>query len=327
MHSLTDSFDRKFSYLRVSVTDACNFRCVYCLPNGHHKEKEAEPYLTVDEIRRLVTAFAEVGFWKFRITGGEPTLRRDILDILSTTARVPGVRKLTLSTNGYRLKQMAGEFLKAGVSQLNVSVDSLDSRRFHQITGQDRLGDVLEGIFTALALGFEAVKVNVVLMKGLTDSEIDDFISWVADVPVCVRFIELMQTGENRALFDFRHLSSSALQLKLVRLGWKRLERTEGAGPAVEFSSPGYRGTIGIIAPYSRDFCSTCNRLRINSRGGLRLCLFGDGDYSLRHLLQAENDKERLKEIISALILEKKVSHSLQDGLVGRTSNFATIGG
>ena len=254
-------------------------------------------------------------------------MRRDILDILATVARVPGVRKLTLSTNGYRLKQMAGEFLKAGVSQLNVSVDSLDAQRFHRITGQDKLVDVLDGIFTALTLGFEAVKVNVVLMKGLTDSEIENFIAWVADVPVCVRFIELMQTGENGSLFDLRHLSSSALQLKLVRSGWKRLERAEGAGPAVEFSRPGYRGTIGIIAPYSRDFCSSCNRLRINSRGGLRLCLFGDGDYSLRHLLQADSDGERLKKMVSTLLLDKKISHSLHDGRIGHTSNFASIGG
>ena len=327
MFALQDTFERKFAYLRLSVTEACNFRCVYCLPNGLSRQPEPENYLSVPEIRRLVSAFSGMGFWKIRITGGEPTLRVDILEIAKSVAEVPGVTRVALSTNAYRLKKIARDLKSAGVTHLNVSLDSLDRETFHEITGFDKLSDVLSGIETALGLGFAGVKVNAVLMKGRNDEALSTFQEWIRDIPVSVRFIELMRTGENENLFSRHHAPATFLQEQLLVQGWKRLARLDGDGPAVEFRHPDYAGAIGIIAPYSPDFCSTCNRLRISSRGDLRLCLFGEGGYSLRHLLQSDDQEGELQETVHRLMGEKKESHYLQEGQYGSTRNFASIGG
>jgi len=171
--TLVDGFGRAFHYLRLSVEDACNFRCRYCLPHGYHKS-EADSPLSVAEIGRLTAAFAQLGFWKVRLTGGEPTVRQDIIEIARTVASVKGVRRVALSTNGYRLKELALELKDAGVAAVNVSVDSLSAERFAELTGKDSLGDVLAGIDKSLSLGLET-KVNAVLMKGFNDNEFDKF--------------------------------------------------------------------------------------------------------------------------------------------------------
>ncbi len=327
MRALADSHGRRFHYLRLSVTDACNFKCVYCLPYGYRKPAGAKAPLSVLEIRNLVSGFAAMGFWKVRLTGGEPTLRRDIVEIAHEVSSVAGIQKVALSTNGYRLAQLAGPLRAAGVNALNISVDSLDKERFWKITGQDRLHDVLKGIDAAFSLGFSAIKVNVVLMKDHNDLDLDSYLKWVRRAPVSVRFIELMRTGDNRELFKTRHLSAGTIQLKLLALGWSMRRRAEGDGPAVEFEHPGYAGRIGLIAPYSTDFCRSCNRLRVSSQGGLRLCLFGEQDHSLRHLLRFEHQKNELIAAVHGRIGEKAATHYLHDGKYGNTQDFAAIGG
>lgn len=327
MHRLIDSFGRDFHYLRLSVTDVCNFRCVYCLPNGYQKPERAEEPLTVDEIRNLVAGFAELGLWKVRLTGGEPTVRRDFLELAAAVAATPGIRKVALTTNGYRLKQLASELRHAGITSLNVSVDSLDPGRFREITGTDRLDEVLDGIGAALKAGFETVKVNAVLLRDLNDADLEAFLKWTVDVPVSIRFIELMRTGENEELFRRRHLSGGEVKLRLLRQGWSLRERAPGDGPAVEFEHPEHRGRIGIIAPYSQDFCRSCNRLRVSSTGGLRLCLFGEKDHALRPLLQHESQREELIASVRGLMDRKAVSHYLHEGIYGNTGNLAAIGG
>lgn len=327
MHELADSHGRRFQYLRLSVTPACNFRCVYCLPNGYQRPAGAQAPLSVSEIRNLVSGFAAMGFWKVRLTGGEPTLRRDIVEIAHEVSSIPGIRNVALSTNGYRLAQLAAPLRAAGVNALNVSVDSLDAERFQKITGQDRLHDVLKGIDTAFSSGFSAVKVNAVLMKDLNDRDLDAYLDWVRRAPISVRFIELMRTGDNRNLFERHHLSAGTIQLKLLASGWTMRRRSEGDGPAVEFEHPDYVGRIGLIAPYSPDFCQSCNRLRVSSQGGLRLCLFGEKDHSLRHLLRFENQREGLIAAVRGLIGEKAATHYLHDGKYGNTQDFAAIGG
>lgn len=327
MGQLHDQFGRRFHYLRLSVTEVCNFRCVYCLPDGYKKCAPTPIPLRIDEIRNLVTAFSELGLRKVRLTGGEPTTRTDLLDVIRAISDVEGVRKVALSTNGYSLKRRVLEYREAGVTALNVSVDSLDSKKFHEITGQNRLSEVLDGLETALSLGFESIKINTVLLKGVNDSDLGQFLDYVKDRPIALRFIELMRTGDNGAFFNERHLNSAILRHRLESMGWTEGVRKIDDGPAVEFSHPSFSGRIGIIAPYSKEFCKTCNRLRVSSTGDLRLCLFGENHYSLRPLLQSSTQRNELVDTITGLIGEKPLSHLLSIQEMGKTRHLAEIGG
>lgn len=323
--TLADSHGRTFTYLRLSVEDACDYRCLYCLPGGYKKE-EPEPPLSVDEIRRLVAAFAGMGFWKVRLTGGEPTVRRDIVEIAAAVAKTPGIRRTALSTNGARLAELAGGLAAAGITAVNVSVDSLDPERFRQVTGRDDLPKVLAGVERALALGL-TVKLNAVLMKGLNDGEFARFVEFTRNRDVSVRFIELMPTADNMDFFAARHLKAESLVAWLNENGWTEQARAEADGPARRFTKEGHAGSVGVIAPYAKDFCASCNRLRVTSRGRLRLCLFAEGEHSLRPLLQKDSQLSELQNSVSALIGRKDASHYLPEGRLGDTRHFAAIGG
>jgi len=281
----------------------------------------------VPEIRRLAEAFAGTGTWKIRLTGGEPTVRKDFCEITRTVADVSGIRKVAFTTNGYKLPERAGEYYAAGLRAINVSIDSLDPRKFQEITGHDRLDEVVEGVQRALDVGFESVKINAVLLKGLNDDELGGFLDFIAKRPVSLRFIELMQTGDNLEYFRKHHLPATVVREKLLARGWHLLGHEEGAGPAVEYAHRAYQGRIGIIAPYSKDFCKTCNRLRISARGNLQLCLFGECGHSLRHLLQDDGQKEELQKTVMRLMQVKKASHFLHEGDTGIRKNLASVGG
>jgi len=326
---LTDSYDRKFNYLRLSVTETCNYRCVYCLPNGCEKSSYAP--LSVPEIRNLVTAFASLGVSKVRITGGEPTAREDIVEIVEAVASVPGIKTTALTTNAYRLSSLLSALKLAGLNAVNVSVDSLNINRFDEITGartdQGRLLKAINGIEHALALGISSVKANVVLLKGMNDAEIPAFFEWAKETPISVRFIELMQTADNSKLFAQRHLATSTLQKTLLNGGWTPRNRRAGDGPAQVYQRTGYRGTIGLVAPYSTNFCKSCNRLRVTSTGALRLCLFGEADYPLRPLLQHPLQCDELRSTINGLLVNKGRTHRLSEGMFGNTRNLAAFGG
>ncbi len=322
---LKDSFGRKFPYLRLSVTEVCNFRCTYCLPNGY--QKASRDFLTLPEIRRLVSAFAGLGTHKVRLTGGEPAVRRDLTDIAHTISAIHGIRTVALTTNGYNLKQNAKAYFDAGINALNVSVDSLDPGRFRAITGQDRLADILAGIEAAKAAGFTNIKINSVLLKETTDHMLPDFLAWIKREALSIRFIELMQTGENREFFAKHHVSASAIIGQLLEHGFVPVIRKPDAGPAQEFTHPDYAGSIGIIAPYSKDFCRNCNRLRVTSRGKLMLCLFGEGGYDLRPYLQQDEGGEALMDAIAHALHFKHESHYLQQGITGSTAYLAMLGG
>lgn len=322
---LKDSFGRKFPYLRLSVTEACNFRCTYCLPNSYQKTDCS--FLTLHEIYRLVAAFAALGTHKIRLTGGEPTVRRDLIQIAHAVRNIAGIRTVALTTNGYNLKQNARAYFDAGINALNVSVDSLDPKLFHAITGHDKLTHVLEGIEAAKAAGFTKIKVNSVLLKGITDRALPDFLAWIKRETLSVRFIELMQTGESHEFFAAHHVRADILISQLLDHGFVPAIRKPDAGPAQEFTHPDYVGTIGIIAPYSRDFCKSCNRLRVTSRGKLMLCLFGEGGYDLRPLLQHDDQREELMEAIATALHFKHESHYLHQGMTGSTPHLASLGG
>lgn len=316
---LSDGFSRTFHYLRLSVTEVCNFACGYCLPNGHEKVTGAAPELSRAEIVRLVRGFAALGLWKVRITGGEPATRADLADVIRDVAAVPGVRRVALSTNGYRLEDLVG----AGFAQVNVSIDSLDSATFARVTGRDQLAAVLRGVDAALARGI-VVKVNAVL---LPDTDVTAFAEWVRDRPVVVRFIELMQTGDNVAYFRRHHTRADALRARLRSDGWVQRPRAIGDGPAEEYRREGFRGGLGVIAAYSPGFCETCNRLRVSSRGRLRLCLFGDGDHDLRPLLQDDADLPALANAVRSALGQKAEGHRLREGIPGDMPRLAVIGG
>lgn len=323
---LEDRFGRRFPYLRLSVTDVCNFRCNYCLPDGYQKH-DGPSFLSVDEIRRVGRAFAGLGTWKIRLTGGEPTLRGDFPDIIEELRAVPGIERLAFTTNGYRLPERAAEWHRAGLDAINISLDSLDPERFHAITGHDRLDEVLRGVDAAIDAGFSSVKVNTVLLQGMNGAELDTFIDYVHARPIALRFIELMQTGDNDTFFRNYHLSGESVAQQLARRGWRETERGPADGPAREYSHPDSRGRIGLITPYSKDFCDTCNRLRVSATGDLHLCLFGDGGRSLRDLLQHDHQTEELQERLLELMRLKRSGHFLHDGDPGATPQLASIGG
>ncbi|WP_066015582.1 GTP 3',8-cyclase MoaA [Endozoicomonas atrinae] len=326
MQPLQDLQGRKFPYLRLSVTDLCNFRCNYCLPDGcldhHHSEA-----LTIDEVRRLVTAFASVGVEKIRLTGGEPTLRQDFSDIVRTIKQIPGIKKLAMTTNGYKMDQRVTDWLDAGIDAINVSVDSLDPRAFELITGHNRLREILSGIQNAFDHGLPSIKVNAVAMKGINDDELDAFLDWIRDYPVSVRFMELMQTGNNLEFFQKHHFSGKKIQELLLERGWVRKVRLYDAGPAQEYCHSNYEGTIGLIMPYSKDFCNDCNRLRITSLGQLQLCLFAESGIDLRDLLQSDGQQEELLARIRDSLRLKEDGHFLDQGWTGGTQSISQVGG
>lgn len=323
--TLKDSFDRAFRYLRLSVEDACNFRCVYCLPEGYKKTQQAPP-LSRDEVGRLLRAFAELGLWKVRLTGGEPTLRQDIVELVETAVATPGVRAVALSTNGHRLRELAPRLKSAGLSSINISVDSLDPGRFEELTGRRLLAEILSGVEDCLSLGLKT-KLNAVLLAGLNDGELGSFLDYARNRPVEVRFIELMRNGATLPIFEQRHLSAKAVLDLLAERGFSEEPRGPADGPARRFSHRDFHGKIGVIAPYSPDFCSTCNRLRVTSRGGLRLCLFAEEDFDLRPLLQEDGQREALKTRVRELLGRKEPSHYLPEGRYGGAKNFAVMGG
>ncbi|MCG6304304.1 GTP 3',8-cyclase MoaA [Vibrio vulnificus] len=323
-----DRFHRKFYYLRLSVTDVCNFKCTYCLPDGYQPSgQKNSSFLNLAEIRRVVKAFADCGTSKVRITGGEPSLRKDFTDIIHTVASTQGIKRVATTTNGYRMEKHIGEWKEAGLNQINVSVDSLDPRMFHQITGENKFHQVMSGIDRAFEVGFEQVKVNVVLMKDLNHNELPAFLHWIKHRPIQLRFIELMQTGEMDTLFQQHHVSGVAIRNHLIANGWLLKVKAANDGPAQVFVHPDYQGEIGLIMPYEKDFCASCNRLRVSAKGKLHLCLFGDRGVDLRDLLQQDSQESALIERIQAELQTKSVSHFLNDGNTGMTPHLASIGG
>ena len=322
---LTDNFGRRFSYLRLSITDVCNFSCTYCLPDGYQCDQPRD-FLSLCEIKRITKAFAELGTEKIRITGGEPALRKDLPEIIRICKETPGIKTVAITSNGFKLPEHLPQWLDAGIDAINISIDSLDPRQFHAITGHDKLKTILTGIDMALADGRASVKVNTVLMRDHSGREIQSYLDWLKDTPITLRFIELMQTGDNKKFFDAQHVQGSRIKQNLILDGWLPVIQHKSAGPAQEFYHPNYQGKVGLIMPYSKDFCSSCNRLRISSSGKLHLCLFGEEGLSLREELQSD-DIEPLQAKILALLGDKKATHYLHEKLTGATKHLAMLGG
>ncbi|WP_427981777.1 GTP 3',8-cyclase MoaA [Agarivorans sp.] len=323
---LSDAFNRQFFYLRLSLTDECNFKCNYCLPDGYHCEAPKQN-LSLSEIERLAASFASLGTNKIRLTGGEPSLRKDLTEVMEICANTPGIKQLAMTTNGFRLASQAKRWKQAGLSHINVSVDSLDPRQFELITGTKTFTKVMAGIDEALNQGFSAVKLNAVLLKAEAQQTFEKYLQWIKQRPVEVRFIELMQMGERPEYFAQHHINGAGFKQYLLREGWEQQIRAHNAGPAQVFHHPDYAGKIGLIMPYAKDFCATCNRLRVSSQGKLHLCLFGEEGVELRDLLQQPEQQAALCQRIESALQTKKVSHFLHQGNTGATPHLASIGG
>ena len=329
MNKMSDSFGRSFPYIRLSITDVCNFKCGYCLPNGYFKAENKPGFLNLDEISNLVAAFTKLGVSKIRITGGEPTVRKDFFEVLRNIKSEHKINNLVITTNGYKLNEIAEELIATGINGINISIDSLDRNKFKEITGKDRLPQILEGINILQNKGFKNIKVNAVLLKNVNDS-LEEFQNWerfINNNEIDFRYIELMQTGDNLEYFKKYHISASNFRKYIESTDWKEISQIRDAGPSINYVHYKLKGKFGIIAPYSKDFCITCNRLRITAKGELRLCLFGNTGANLRPYLQNQNQKDELVELILKQLRFKKESHYLETGNTGITPHLASIGG
>jgi cyclic pyranopterin phosphate synthase len=308
--TLLDSHGRQINYLRLSVTDRCNLRCTYCMPaTGTHKLDHGD-ILSYEALLQIATAAVSIGVRKIRITGGEPLVRRGIIDFIQRLSVIPALERLVLTTNGILLPQMAEQLYTAGVESLNISLDSLNPETFATITRGGDLSQVLDGIKAAEAAGFRHIKINVVVMRGVNDNEVEDFAALTIKNSYRVRFIEYMPT-----------LAESGWESKVVpgdeiiaRLSQKFRLFTEApdkiAGPARYHRIEGAAGLLGVITPLSCNFCNNCNRIRVTSRGMAKSCLFDHGRTDLRPFL-AEGDNERLTEAIRRVVSEKPDRHQL----------------
>ena len=322
---LMDNYQRRFQYLRLSITEQCNFQCQYCLPQGYQSNKDHK-FLSLSEINNIVATFTELGVHKIRLTGGEPTLRRDFTDILSMISSYPSIKELAITTNGSRLLKNITHWQQAGLTAINISIDSFSPHLFKLITGQDKLKEIIQCVEKSLEVGIKKVKINTVLMKNMNDN-LSDYLAWIKHRPVDLRFIELMETGESDEVFNRYHLAGNLIETQLIAQGWQLQPKVALSGPAKVYSHSDYQGKIGLIMPYSKDFCKSCNRLRVSSLGKLHYCLFGDEAVDLRDLLVSADQKEQLKARVLASLMSKPEKHFLHDHKVGITPNLSYIGG
>lgn len=323
---LQDSLGRQFHYLRLSITDVCNFKCSYCLPDGYQCDTERD-FLSVPEIKRIVAGFAQLGTSKIRITGGEPALRKDLPDIIRACKQTVGITQVALTTNGFNLEHQIESWVAAGLDSLNVSIDSLQPETFKLITGQDKLTSILRGLEKAHALGVKTIKINAVLMKQFNAHDFNPFLAWIKFKPYTLRFIELMQTGDNLEFFDKNHVKGTDLKQTLLDSNWLPVVKGKQAGPAEEFWHPESVGRIGLIMPYSKDFCVSCNRLRISALGQLHLCLFTEQGIDMRRFLRSDSQQNVFIQQLENALKTKTPSHLLQQGETGITPHLASIGG
>ena len=299
---MKDQFDREITYLRVSITDLCNLRCRYCMPEGVCRKRHEE-ILSFEEIVEIVAAAAALGIYKIRITGGEPLVRRGCVELCRMIASVPGIREVDMTTNGILLKDCAHALKDAGVSRVNISLDTRDEDKYRDITGGGRLQDALAGIEAAFDAGLTPVKVNTVLIGGFNDGEIADFVEWTRETPVELRFIELMPMGG--AFGQEAYLPAETVLEKVPALESVQ----EEGGVARLYRLPGGKGRVGLISPLSRHFCGTCNRLRLTSEGKLKPCLHSAQEIDVRGrhgaelleaLRQAIGNKPRMHDTLDA---------------------------
>lgn len=319
---MKDRFGRIIEYLRISVTQNCNLKCIYCSPGESSCAQKCSANLRPEEFEKIVGSMAKVGIRKVRITGGEPLTRTDVCEIIGRISKIRGIQDISMTTNGIQLDRMADKLKSAGLKRLNISLDSLDEDRFKHITGGGRLKDTLNGIEKALALGLNPVKINTVLIKGVNDDEIDDFIQLTRDRPLEVRFIELMPIGR----FGEQNSDKIVYNSDIIRARPELIfsEDSLGGQPARYYSIAGYKGEIGFISPVSHKFCNSCNRIRLTCDGKIKPCLGNNGEVDITEVLRQNPD--RLDALIKKIIYEKPEGHNFGSNF-SSVRNMSMIGG
>lgn len=309
---LTDPFGRRIEYVRLSVTDKCNLRCFYCMPKGFRDFEQPEHWLTLDEIERVIKAFTELGVARVRLTGGEPLVRKNIIDLSQKLTALPGLNDLSLSTNAVLLEQNAEALQTAGISRINVSLDTLQPERFRQITGGE-LQPVIDGLMAARAVGLAPIKINMVAMKGINDDEFEDMVAFCLEHGFTLRFIETMPMGSTADDATDHYLDLQVVKQQLATRYQLIPGVMPGGGPAryVQIKNTDLR--IGFITPISQHFCETCNRVRLSVDGTLYLCLGQDNKMALRPLLRKGISDQELKQAIIQAIALKPMKHEFME--------------
>ena len=315
MTKLLDPYGRTIDYLRISITDHCNLDCLYCAPLGGRSRLPHAEILSYEEILRITKAAVSAGVSKIRITGGEPLQRRGMVRLCRMLADIDGIESLAVTTNGILLKELANPLFEAGVQRVNISLDTLKPERFKKITGEDLLYRVLEGIEAAEKIGLNPIKINTVVMHGINDDEIEDMAGLTLEKSYHIRFIELMPTQgytikKHHSLF----VPMSEVLDRIKKIGNLQLDnKTESFGPAMLYSFAGAPGRIGFIAPVSRHFCETCNRLRLTADGKLRTCLFSEKEIDIKRSLRKGAAMKTLADIFRHAVRSKPQRHRLND--------------
>ncbi len=309
---LIDPFGRRVEYVRLSVTDKCNMRCFYCIPKGFTDFEEPENWLTFDEVERLMGIFADLGVRRVRLTGGEPLVRKNLPELAARLSAIPGIEDLSLSTNASLLSEHAVALKEAGVSRINVSLDSLQHERFKEITG-GKLQTVLDGLQAAKRAGLSPVKINVVAMKGLNDDEFESIVDYCLENDFTLRFIETMPVGSTGKHATDYYYDLQQLKRRLKKRFSLIPGMMPGGGPARYFQVEGTELRIGFITPISQHFCETCNRVRVSVNGTLYLCLGQNDKVELRPLLRDGSNDDQIREAIVAALALKPMRHEFKD--------------
>lgn len=308
MNTLIDRFGRHHTYLRISVTDKCNLRCFYCMPVEGVVWKRKEELLNFDEIRRVAEIFVKRGIEKIRLTGGEPLMRRDLHTLVEMLSRIDGLKTIAMTTNATLLADNAQLLKDAGVSQLNISIDSLKQERFKLLTGRDDMDRVIAGVEEACRVGFSQIKLNVVAIAGVNEDEILDFVDYVKDTDMNVRFIEFMPFRDNNWNIDRVLSYAEMFELISSRFKLERIE-TEPSAVAKDFSIVGHTGTVSFVSSMTDSFCSTCNRIRLTADGSVKSCLFYPAEINLRGKMREGATDAEVEEMIMYSLMQKPAAH------------------
>lgn len=328
--NLVDNNNRKINYLRLSITDRCNLRCMYCMPEEGIDFLAHDKILTYEEILRVAGLAVLRGIRKVRLTGGEPLVRKGFTGFLKELSQVEGLEEITITTNGVLLKQYAAEIRDCGVHRINISLDSLKPEKFKRITGKDFFSQVWEGIQEVERLGFSPVKINVVAIKGINDDEIEDFGRLTLEKPYHIRFIEHMPVGGSNSWNSEKFLPILEIYNRLLKVGplipIKRRNNLDG--PAQRYKIENAKGEIGLIGALSNHFCAVCNRLRLTADGHLRSCLFSEDEIDIMPQLRGGEKDEAILALIEKAINEKPERHNLKrQGHRSCTRQMSSIGG
>ncbi len=309
---LIDQFGRRATDLRISVTDRCNYRCLYCMP-AHVQWLPKPEILTFEEIEALTKLFASEGVNEIRLTGGEPLVRRDLASLAERLGKIKGIDEISLTTNGYYLKEQARDLWNAGIRRLNVSLDSLKPERFAEITRNNSFDRVLEGIFHAKSVGFDPIKINCVPIRGFNDDEILDFLKWGAESGLQIRFIEFMPLDGDHNWKRENVLPQAEILQRVAKTGLVKEVRSDTPAPAMKFHYAGGKSDFGVIPSVTKPFCADCSRIRLTSDGKLRNCLFAIEETDLRGPLRSGASDRQLIEMMRNAVYHKWAGHKIND--------------